>query len=801
MDCKSIMLFCLILFGQESYTSNQGYTFGLNNSSSSAVNYHYNPANYKVIEFSNLTISTDYGLSLFQLGYCAITYFSVQNRRFRKKRNEFDKEYGKKYASFFKHQMFLNQEQFCVGRYELAMNPLFEQFQFYRFPGFQKALFEDENYENSILAIEKNLQYMSDYQLKPSGYHKGELEQIIHALANDVREGRKIEEQLKRERKAAAERRALELRLEEEKKARIKQQQKNEYRESVIKVMQDPESQVAAYSEMYQEIDYTQLSVHERRKIILQRREEALSRFNRKCDQWQEDSFRFLDKAQKLLNEQSVRIADYITCFGNAIQRTLHQEMVTIIHDTADLRYVEDDYTHERESVATTILRFIQTGNLYNREGQIGKTFSCIDFCWGLLDCQTYVLNTMIQTSVDISQVAVALTKGAVRGGLNVVFKMGQPIRTLSDFADEVAYLIALTGEHLQYAHDERKKTFQRMRAQIDLDEYNLSIGAVTQAGLMRRDFNYFKSSCNQTIVEVDALLKHTWQSLNRENVLFGVEKVSEMGTEMFLTSKATQAVSTLLKNGSMALDGIVEAGDGAKKLYNLPLNSNTLEAYIGYEASIADIRAASVVATKNAAAKAAAVLKKASKITPVVALSNTGPGGSGPNNPVSGTGNILNSPKDALEATPKFSDAEISQLMSKHDGQRFHKGHPVTFRYKYIWEGQIYASGIDFGGLHHDHLGILRKQGYLRITKMDPSGFYEAEVFVGGKWVRSSFFPESWSHDQVMQCIFDIYDRKKIFDADGIRTVLEDVFVNNVKIRIVLEDLTGRCITFYPRL
>ena len=113
-------------------------------------------------------------------------------------------------------------------------------------------------------------------------------------------------------------------------------------------------------------------------------------------------------------------------------------------------------------------------------------------------------MNALIQTSVDISHLAIAATKGVARGGLNVVFKIGQPIRTFSDFADEVAYLIALTGEHLQYAHDERKKTFQRLRAHIDLDEYNLSIGAMTQTDLIRRDFNYFKNDCNQTAIEYE---------------------------------------------------------------------------------------------------------------------------------------------------------------------------------------------------------------------------------------------------------------------------------------------------------
>ena len=230
MDCKSIMLFCLVLFGQESYTSNQSYTFGLSNSSSSALTRYHNPSNYKVIETSNFSISTDYGFALLGLGYWAITYFSIHNRRLRAKRAELDKEYGKKQASFFKHKMMFNTEQFRAGQYEFPVNPLFEQFQFYRFHGFQKALFEDENYEDSILAIEKNLQYMPDYKLKPAGYHRGELEQIIHALSNDVREGRKKEELRERERKVASERRAHELRLEEEKKARIKQQQQNQYR-------------------------------------------------------------------------------------------------------------------------------------------------------------------------------------------------------------------------------------------------------------------------------------------------------------------------------------------------------------------------------------------------------------------------------------------------------------------------------------------------------------------------------------------------------------------------------------------
>ncbi len=500
-------------------------------------------------------------------------------------------------------------------------DPIYTSFKYYRFWAFREFLKADYFYTKKIYQLRDIVNTATDFNIY--GCSQKEFKAIVNDMADEARRDNLLRESELARRRAEA--------IEAQKKATIKQQQQNEYKESVLKVMQAPESKVATNSEIYQQIDCNTLSnVEARRLQILQRRKDGLSAYNHACDRWQESSYHFLDKAQKLLNEHSMKIADYVSCFGNTIQRALHQEMVTIIHDTADMRYVKDDHAHERESVATTIMHFIQTGNLYNREGQIGKTFSCLDFCWGLLDCQTYVLNTLVQTSVYISQVAVAATKGVARGGLNVVFKIGQPIRTVSDFADEVAYLIALTGEHLQYAHEERKKTFKRMRAQIDLDKYNLSIGTVTQAGLMQRDFSRFKSDCNQTIAEMEAILNHTWHNLNREKALYAVEKVSEVGTEMFLTSKVTQAVSTLLKNGSTALGSIREAGDGAKKFYNLPLNSSTLEAYIGYEATIADLRAVSAVATRKAAAKAAVVLDKASKITPIMAMSN---GGSGESN------------------------------------------------------------------------------------------------------------------------------------------------------------------------
>ncbi len=700
------------------------------------------------------------------------------------------------YSDFLENYFFTDPVLIKEFSEKFERDPLFCQIHFYRYSGFRDLLARHPNYVTYIKQIQQKLKKDTQF-IVAYGYKSGEFEELIGKIINNIEaQKRAAETERIRQQQIIAQMQ------EQERTARIKQQQQNEYRESVIKVMQDADSKIVAYQEIYQEIDCNKLSNVEARRVqIIQKRKDALSRFNLKCDQWQEESYKFLDKAQKLLNEQSMKIADYVTCFGNTIQRVLHQEMVTIIHDTAEMRYVNDDYSRDRESVATTIMRFIQTGHLYNREGQIGKTFSCVDFCWGLLDCQVYIFNTLVQTSVDISHVAIAATKGVVRGGLNVVFKMGQPIRTFSDFADEVAYLIALTGEHLQYAHEERKKTFQRMRAQIDLDEYNLSIGAVTQADLMQRDFNYFKSDCNQTVMEAEALLNYTWQSLNRENVLYGVEKVSEIGTEMFLTSKATHAVSTFFKNGSIALDGIIEAGDGAKKFYDLPFNSNTLEAYIGYEAAIADIRAASVAATKKAAAKAAHVLNKASKVTPIMAMSNGGPGGSGPNNPVSGVGNIPNPPMDIVQAVSAMPNNLLAYMENTFDGKLISNGQPVKFAYRHLWEAHVAKNGIDLSGFHHDYMGTYRKQGLIRNIRMHADGFYKAEVLFKGKWVEKSFFPEHWTHDQVMQSIFQAFNNPVSDMVKNGCRVLEGKLSSGVIIRNVLVNATGKGITVYPLL
>ena len=200
-----------------------------------------------------------------------------------------------------------------------------------------------------------------------------------------------------------------------------------------------------------------------------------------------------------------------------------------------------------------------------------------------------------------------------------------------------------------------------------------------------------------------------------------------------------------------------------AKKFHNVPLNSNTLEAYIGYEAAIADIRVASIVATKKAATKAAAVLNKASKVAPITAMSNGGAGGSGPNNPVSGVTNISHLPMDALDATPKFTCDELIELSTKFDGQRMHNGHPVNFSFKHAFEGEVYKSGNNFGGLHQDRMGALRKQGFSRMIKMDPTGFNEVEVLFRGRWIKTTNFPDNWTYDEIMKCVFEIYDKKQL--------------------------------------
>ncbi len=78
--------------------------------------------------------------------------------------------------------------------------------------------------------------------------------------------------------------------------------------------------------------------------------------------------------------------------------------------------------------------------------------------------------------------------------------------------------------------------------------------------------------------------------------------------------------------------------------------------------------------------------------------------------------------------------------------------------------------SGIS--GFHHDIGGVIEKSGIFEFTNkvVHTSGVYSCKLFNKGNFIKDiTFFPHTWSRQQVMNAIFEAYDNFKKSGAHGI--------------------------------
>ena len=99
-------------------------------------------------------------------------------------------------------------------------------------------------------------------------------------------------------------------------------------------------------------------------------------------------------------------------------------------------------------------------------------------------------------------------------------------------------------------------------------------------------------------------------------------------------------------------------------------------------------------------------------------------------------------------------------------------------------------------GGFHYEGLEDAAGK-VVQITKApNAQGVYEATVEIAGKGknVRSTFFPKSWTPEQVLDAIEEVFSNGKYNAAKNIKTGM----VNGVKIRINLDGF-GRIVSAFP--
>jgi hypothetical protein len=155
------------------------------------------------------------------------------------------------------------------------------------------------------------------------------------------------------------------------------------------------------------------------------------------------------------------------------------------------------------------------------------------------------------------------------------------------------------------------------------------------------------------------------------------------------------------------------------------------------------------------------------------------------------------------FELTNELSDSDLTMLLQKpnlqkrlledHDFQIFNKNAINLSRYTHIFEGD--SAG---GGWHYYQTGKTKPgNARINITKEDlTTGVQEWNVTVNGVAKKSTFFPDNWSEQKVLQAINEAYG-KMVKDNYSYNSY--SATVEGVKILLFIENDTKKIISSFP--
>ncbi|MGE0009358.1 MAG: hypothetical protein AB7F19_02345 [Candidatus Babeliales bacterium] len=746
-------------------------------------------------EFRNNSSRSHENITFFHrvLGFVAGAYYwcrgesevKKKEKRFEKDRRWQDSVYtgwdADKFAENFQYNRYTFEWSYSE---DLLDDPIFRKTSFYRFSGFRDFLRWSPFYQKRVLQFKTEIEQGKVFEIE--GCSHNEFKAIIMDMASEFSY---CSSQYDYGSVSSVHKQKLQPTKIESKPVAPKQNKDELLKSQIAAVMQQPENDLLADYAWYQGIETTELNEPMTlQEKFLVKRIDALSAYQQGVVSWKEETYSVSSDVTHLLKDHSIDTASYTLLYGNQVQHVLHQEMLSILADTADLRC--NGNLGDRKNLTTTLTHFAHAGTQHNQAGHIKNACTFADFCWGVINCikEAYAFECELENAIG---------RGAVKGGKNFIDKVRNPIKTLRDTRNNIrnlAYLVVELTEDVKYRAYLSIKNALKETAQELKDRWHGTYVAppVEEIGLAE-----LAQAFEQYAQKVGYVLNGAWNNLTKENVLYAAEEGTALATDMALTQVTLSAFSSLAINGSGALKSIIEAGGGSQNFMDLPFNAGSFEAAITYEAIIAAERAAAIEAAGQAAA---AAIDKAAKVAPLAVFAqNAGSGGDGSNIPVSGGGNIPNPPMDIIQAMKPLSDAEHLEA-SKHIQQITHNGHLIIPPFDHTWVAMVGKNG-EIIGFHQDRNGFYEKLGLIKDIELFADDFYRAKVFINGKWVKRSFFPKKWDTSDLMKCYYGIIkEPDEVIQQLG-KTLYRSELKNKIKISAVINDSNGCGITFFANL
>ncbi|MGE0009575.1 MAG: hypothetical protein AB7F19_03455 [Candidatus Babeliales bacterium] len=401
------------------------------------------------------------------------------------------------------------------------------------------------------------------------------------------------QEKLKQAEQAAAQH-AYELEAQNQAKRKLEEQ--HVYKKQIAQIFGETQQALQEHYALYQQIEvYDDIHALTPRQYRV-KRTEALHDYLTGNQIWQEETYRITHEAFCLMQEEGIATTTYPKCYGNQIQRVLHQEIVDILNGAGKLRY-QQDYNYK--PIASTLTRFAHAGHVHNQRGRVADAFSFADFCHGL-----YKLTLQVkEITCDISA---AVGRGAAKGGVNYANKVLHPIDTACNTLYGLAKTVHVIGN--KAGHYTLRYMEQSLQDAIDLQQ-----GKITYWGLVKRDV----FAARQTMLDVKNALTKICHDFDYDTMLKGIEVGTAYAVESTLTSVTFGALGMLSKNAGSGLSRFLENSD----FLNLPLDPSTMQAAICYDAALADIMNASASAIEIAGGTLGEVFDVASKASPGLTL------------------------------------------------------------------------------------------------------------------------------------------------------------------------------------
>ncbi|MGE0009806.1 MAG: hypothetical protein AB7F19_04630 [Candidatus Babeliales bacterium] len=544
----------------------------------------------------------------------------------------------------------------CGEYNEIPPEYLFAQHAYYQFAEFQSLLQNHSAYEKSIIKLRDQIKHGKEFDLITED-EQNKFKDVVYALVQEI-DCRKAQREYEAQR--------YQEWLQQE---RLEKERKTRYQEHINKVLSVEHNALSVACE-----DFANAIIHledydPQVQEVLAKRHHALALHFEARDEWRAHTFNLMHDTIQLLKEQGINVNSYSQFYGNQMQFALHQEIITILDQTARI-HVGNNFQDDAKPFIRSLTLFADAGHQHNHAGHLPQAISLIDFCYEMFDVAQTFYKMTGQMCLEGIKLGYRCNKAALRGAWqgsknygnkllalgacckDLVNKSLHPIETTRILAPKIKKAAKRFGQYLVECSDAREKW--RAKAHnphlyywhIRTNQESLTIKQ------QRREW------LDETIKDGHQMLKNTALFAYDTGLEGCIEKGSEVATEMALSYATGKAVGSLAQAGALSFANFLDELSELQYVHQMPTTMGTMQGYVALEgAELARAAAALRVLSDEFGAAGDALGKVGSAGNLLSEAGSTGDKGS-----------IFNYPNDPIEVADATQavQVELARIQSK---------------------------------------------------------------------------------------------------------------------------------------